>query len=282
MPYKDLNKRREYQKEYMKGYYQKNKDIITKIKKEYRENNKEKIKEYQKEYDKKYYKDNKEIIRKYRDNNKEKISKRTKEYRENNKEKIREYGKDYNKKNIIIITRKNKEYRENNKKKIAEIDKEYYKNNKDKIAERMKGYRRDNKEKIIKRRKEYSQRPEVKERINSNNRQQRKIDKNYSIKENIRKAFWRALKRYSKTGKIKPLKEYGINMKAVIEHLKPFPKDIKKYHIDHIIPVSFFNHNDKKEIQWAWAPENLQWLTVEENLKKGNRYILVNETGVSK
>ncbi len=68
-------------------------------KKEYRENNKDKINEYKKEY---------------RRNNKDKIN----EYRENNKDKIKEI---------------NKEYRENNKEKLLEQKKQYRENNKDKI-----------------------------------------------------------------------------------------------------------------------------------------------------
>ena len=85
--------------------------------------------------------------------------------------------------------------------------------------------------------------------------------------------MWIALTHYSKTGKIRKSKDYGINYKAIIEHLKPFPKDIKRYELDHIIPLSLFDHNDPEQIKKAWAPENLQWLTKEINMWKGNRLI---------
>ena len=67
----------------------------------------------------------------YREDNKDKISERYKEYRENNKEKISERHKEYHKNNKDKILEQKKEYYENNKEKI----KEYYENNKDKIKE---------------------------------------------------------------------------------------------------------------------------------------------------
>ena len=59
-----------------------------KCKKEYRENNKDKIKEYQKEYREENKDKKKEYDKEYRENNKDKIKENKKEYRENNPEKI--------------------------------------------------------------------------------------------------------------------------------------------------------------------------------------------------
>jgi len=77
-----------------------NKKIPTRTKKEWDEDNKDKIKEYYKDNKnkiKKYYEDNKEKIlerhKEYRENYKEKISKRKKQYYLDNKEKIREQQK---------------------------------------------------------------------------------------------------------------------------------------------------------------------------------------------
>ena len=69
-----------------------------------------------------------------------------------------------------------------------------------------------------------------------------------------------------------PSKKYGINYKAIIEHLKPFPENISEFHIDHIKPLCSFNLEDPEEIKIAFAPENHQWLTIQENLSKGGRY----------
>lgn len=72
-------------------------------------------------------------------------------------------------------------------------------------------------------------------------------------------------------------KQYGIDYKAIIEHLKPFPKDYltskNKYHIHHIKPLHTFNfiHKDGstklKEVQRAFSPTNHKWLTIKEHKK---------------
>ena len=47
---------------------------------------------------------------------------------------------------------------------------------------------------------------------------------------------------------------------AIINHLKPIPEDIRKYHIDHIKPLCSFNFINKdgssnpEEIKKAFAP----------------------------
>ena len=101
----------------------------------------------------------------------------------------------------------------------------------------------------------------------------RKNNKNYYIGGLLRRRFNKVLLFYSKTGKIKNSSGYGINYKKIIEYLKPFPKNIKNYQVDHVIPLSWFDFDNPKEVKWAFAPENHQWLTKEQNLIKGDRYI---------
>jgi len=76
MPYKDKEKKKEYNKKY-------------------RLNNKEKLKQYHEQYDKKYRLNNKEkkkqYNKQYRLDNKEKIKQYDKQYYSNNKEKRRKY-----------------------------------------------------------------------------------------------------------------------------------------------------------------------------------------------
>jgi hypothetical protein len=98
-----------------------------------------------------------------------------------------------------------------------------------------------------------------------------KIDSEYRLAFRIRNYFNFCLKNYSKLGKIKPMNKYGLDIKEIIEHLKPFPEDISKYHIDHIVPLSKFNLNDKRQIKIAFSPDNLQWLLAKENISKGNK-----------
>ena len=95
-----------------------NKHIAGRTKKEYYQNNKEKIQEQHKEY--------------YQ-NNKEKIQEQHKEWCQNNKDKMQEYKK---------------EYYQNNKEKIEQQKKEKYQKNKDKIQQQMKEWYQKNKDKF--------------------------------------------------------------------------------------------------------------------------------------
>jgi hypothetical protein len=84
--YREENKEKINDKK--KQYYEDNKDKVKEHCKEYRENNKEKIKQF--------YEDNKDKKKQYYEDNKELIKENRKEYRENNKEKIKQYRMDNN------------------------------------------------------------------------------------------------------------------------------------------------------------------------------------------
>lgn len=60
-------------------------------------------------------------------------------------------------------------------------------------------------------------------------------------------------------------------LKEIIEQLKPFPKDLSKYHVDHIKPLCSFDLTKPEEIKRAFAPENHRWLLIEENLNKSSK-----------
>ena len=116
---------------------------------------------------------------------------------------------------------------------------------------------------------------ENKEEINSKNYQYKKErmkhDKKFRIKQDIGKRLRASFTHYSKTGKKRMTsKQYGVDTEEIAEYLykhKNCPKDLlknrSKYHIDHIIPLSWFDFNNLQEIEWAFAPENHQCLTAE-------------------
>ena len=120
-------------------------------------------------------------------------------------------------------------------------------------------------------RKEYFQRPEVKKRMNDYMKAKLRNNPEHAIASRLRKSLRHALEKYSNTGKIMSSKKYGVDWKIVIERLKPFPKDIENYEIDHIIPLRTFNLTNSEEVRKAFAPENLQWLTKYENRSKGGK-----------
>jgi len=94
----------------------------------------------------------------------------------------------------------------------------------------------------------------------------------YSVIDTLRKRLCNAFKRYSKKGKVKTSREYGINYQQIFEHLGNCPGDRKEYHIDHIFPLVAFNFNNLSHIKIAFSPENHRWLKKNENCRKGGKY----------
>jgi len=165
-----------------------------------------------------------------------------KKYRERNKEKIREYHKKWRGENQDYI----KNYR-----------KKYYPKHKKQLKEYHKNYRYEN-EDYKKLKREYE-------------KNKRLHDKDYRIRSYLRTRLSNILKKYTKTGKICSSKEYGIDYKAIIEHLKPFPKDLENYEIHHKKPLFTFNFvnpdgsTNLEEVKKAWRPENHKWIIIKEH-----------------
>ena len=42
------------------------------------------------------------------------------------------------------------------------------------------------------------------------------------------------------------------------------------YHLDHIVPHSFFSYMTENEIRSCWHPENLRWWLAVDNIKRKN------------
>ncbi|HEA65080.1 MAG TPA: hypothetical protein ENI02_02950 [Candidatus Aminicenantes bacterium] len=96
---------------------------------------------------------------------------------------------------------------------------------------------------------------------------QRREYKRGNLVEHLRNRVYAILKLYTKTGKIMGSRKYGINYKAIINHLRPFPENLSAYHIHHIKPLFTFDFNDSEEIKKAFAPENHQLMLIEEHRK---------------
>lgn len=102
-------------------------------------------------------------------------------------------------------------------------------------------------------------------------RNKMKNNLNYKIQTLIRSSFKKAMK----GGKIKASKDYGIDFNSIVNKLnEEFEKldKNKKYHIDHIFPVSAFDHTNEKMIKLCWNVDNLQWLEEKENIIKSDKY----------
>ena len=165
-------------------------------------------------------------------------------------------------------------YLKNKLKKKKQVREYYWKNRTElllKNREWGKKWRKENKEKISIKGKKYYQKTK-KKRLKywrEHNYRRRKVDLNYAIKQRLRSRLNTERKRYTEKNKCLSDKKHGINYKKIMEHLKPFPKDISKFHIDHIKPLCSFDLTDPKQLKIACSPENHQWLLAEDNIKKG-------------
>ena len=198
-------------------------------------------------------KDRKEESKRYYEKNKERIKEKQKDYYKIHCEKCKEYQKEYRKNNI----EKCKQYRENNKELIKERTKEYVENNKELIKQKRIEY--DNKNRTM---------------INNYFKNKYKNDENYRIAKLCRVRIRRALKGKLKTMKTQEL--VGCSWKELADYLETTKIPEKYYsdvHIDHIKPCSSFDLTDPKQLKECFHYTNLQYLTAQENLKKGSHFV---------
>jgi len=166
-------------------------------------------------------------------------------------EKRREYHRKHYRNNIGKVKKAHGEYRKNNPDKIKEIRIRWVKNNPEKIRENhtifMNKYRKNNL------------------KANPNHKISGEILK--SIKRNKDGWHWENLVGYSLNDLIKQLKKTmpkGYTWKDYMQG---------KLHVDHKIPISAFNYDNPKHIDFkrCWALNNLRLLPAKENLTKRNR-----------
>ncbi len=197
--------------------------------------------------------------------NKEKQKGYNKEYREKNREYLIEHTKKWKEKHPDY----DKEYVKEHKEERQKYNKEYYKRNKKKMNKRSRKWRIKNLERQKEYDKEYKRRNRKKR--TDYRRKKLKVDDTFRIGCNLRNSLNQAFRKYTKTGKIMSSKKYGIDYKAIIEHLKPFPRNLTNYHIHHIKPVFTFNFINKdgstnlNEVKKAFAPENHKLLTIKKH-----------------
>lgn len=158
-------------------------------------------------------------------------------------------------------------YAEKNKTKKSEYDKKYNENNKDKKAAQKKEYQLNNKSYLYAKRRE---------RISRNG--ETTIEK---ISSRLRSRLYKVIKKGQKTGSA--VKDLGCSLSFLKQHLESqfqsgmtwenYGKEIGKWHIDHRIPLSKFNLEDRNQLLIACNYKNLQPLWAIDNLKKSNKVV---------
>jgi hypothetical protein len=173
-------------------------------------------------------------------------------------------NKIYYEKNKDILREKKKLYYKKNKEVIDEKHKKYYNKNRNKILEYLKTYRINNKEK----RSNY-QRIYVNKRL--------KNDFNFKLERTIRHRVKMAIKNNKKSESV--LNLLGCDIQTARKHLESLFKTgmtwenhgLYGWHIDHIIPCSYYDLSDYEEQKKCFHYTNLQPLWAKENLKKSCR-----------
>lgn len=198
---------------------------------------------YDKQKAKQYYQDNKERIneinKKYYYDNKNKFE----QYRQDNKQKISEQKKQYYQDNIEYFKEKDKQYYQDNKEQKKEYNKQYYQNNKDNIREQKKQY--------------------MKTRLSN--------DSLFKLKNNISCLVRKSIKNQGYSKNSKTFEILGCSFEHLMNWLDFEKWNNEDCHIDHIIPVSLAKNED--EVLLLNHYTNLQVLSAEDNLKKGNRNV---------
>ncbi len=104
------------------------------------------------------------------------------------------------------------------------------------------------------------------------NKIRRLEDPLFALMENLRARTRSAFRRFGQGRKTHSSKEYGIDYKAIMEHIGTCPGPRSDYHVDHVFPLAAFDFDDPAHIRAAFAPENHQWLSSLDNLSKQDRY----------
>lgn len=179
-----------------------------------------------------------------------------KKYRLKNKKKIEEYQKKHYQENKDSLLKKKKAWRDKN----PEYDKEYYQRNKVKRSEQNKKWRLKNQT-----------------RINKNTRKRLKTDVNFKLSTTIRKRLRSAVDGDQKTGLA--IDSLGCS----IEYFKKYIADqfnegmswdnhsFSGWHLDHQIPLSVVNLEDRDDLLHVCHYTNIQPMWATDNFIKGNK-----------
>jgi hypothetical protein len=210
-------------------------------------------------------------------------NKQNKEWKKDNPEKCKEKSKRYYKNNTEKCRKASEKWKKDNPEKVKENQKEWIKNNPEKVKEKSKRWYDNNG-------REYHKiwRKNNPERCKKNNKKSRKKQSkilSYRINNAIGSAIYYSLKGNKKGKHWEDL--VGYTLEELKQHLEKqfedwmtwenwgkYEKGKKKWHIDHIRPISSFNFTsaEDEKIKECWALSNLQPLEAMDNFIKSNNY----------
>lgn len=195
----------------------------------------------------------------YYEKNKDRIKQRVNNYYRNNKEVCQARNKEYQINNADTLKVKSKIYRESNKENTALRVHSHYLNNIDKYKNRAKIHAINNRQS-----KRNSQK-----KFRENNKEKVKLFNKNWVAKNIDKVRYYVRTRQSKKLMATPL---WVNKDKILEIYK-LAKYLEmatgiSHHVDHIVPIK------SKIVCGLHCEFNLQVITKQENLSKGNKWII--------
>jgi hypothetical protein len=235
-----------------------------------------------------------EYNRKYREANKEKFKEYSKKYREKHAEKLKEVwrlnAKRYYQENLEECRLKNKERgRANyikNKQKILKQNSDWQKTNPDKMRAYRRKWIENNKEKNAQSKKDWvNNNPKKYKESRKKEADRRRSDPHLKIKHVVSALMRVALKKQSvsKTTKTATLlgcsvQEYKLYLENLFEswmtwdnHGSHRPDGVRRWNIDHIVPLSHFDLTDPEKQKVAFHYTNTRPLEAFKNISEGNR-----------
>lgn len=217
----------------------------------------------------------------YRNDNKSKIKERGVKYRENNKEQINVSQLEYRQKNREKLRENAKKYHENNRDKSIASNRAAYFKKRDINIQKRKEWYQNNKKKHAEKRAEYE--TANKDRL----RAARRKWENNRLLTDVQYRLHKTLSgriRGELNGNRSKTDSTELLIGCTIEELKVFIEgqfkdgmtwdnwETNGWHIDHRIPLSWFNLENENCRKLAFSYKNLQPLWGTENLKKKNFY----------
>jgi hypothetical protein len=186
-----------------------------------------------------------------------------------------EYQKQYYQNHKEEKKETQKKYQETHKEERKKYFKTYSKTHNKEIKLKKQKYYQNNKEILLKRGKEYNKKH--KEEIKFRHFNRLKTDINYKLANDLRTRLYHALKDNQKSGSA--VKDLGCSIPEFKTYLESKFQEgmswknwgVYGWHIDHIIPISSFNLQNRKEFLKANHYTNLQPMWAEENIRKNNK-----------
>lgn len=186
-----------------------------------------------------------------------------------------DYFKVYYLKNRDKIRAQVKKYADNNKDAVRARRKTHYENNKESTKATMKKYRESNREQIAAWHRQNQMTPEFRKARRKYLRDRYHRDVNFKLAITLRNRLNYAIKGEKSGSAVRDLGCTVEQLKFYLEgkfQVGMTWENHGKWHIDHELPLSFFDLSNREEYLKACHYKNLQPLWAQENLRK-NKYI---------